>query len=82
MTKEETILEARALYAPRLRYAEVLTLAKLFGYTECAARNLVEGLDAPIKGRAIGPSTRKRNGAVVANNPRKYYDRDEIIAAL
>lgn len=61
--------EARRLYAEKLRRAECLSLAKLFGLSTPAARALIEGPHAIVKGKTYG------------KQKRKYFAREELIAA-
>lgn len=85
MTTTDPATEARRLYAPKLRRAEVISMCALFIQEPkralSFARSLIEGPDAPVKGKAYGASTRLVKGERVATNRRSYFDREEIIRA-
>ena len=81
MTTTETIAEARRLYAPKLRRAEVITLCALFGHTSFVARSFIEGPDAPVKGRSYGPGIRRVKGEFIHCRRRMLFDREEVIQA-
>ena len=84
-TTPDPATEARRLYAPKLRRAEVISLCALFiqdpKRSLSFARSLIEGPDAPVKGKAYGAPTRIVKGERVATKRRCYFDRDEVIAA-
>lgn len=77
--------EARRLYAPKLRRAEVISLCTLFIHDPkralTFARSLIEGPDAPVKGKAYGAPTRLVKGERVATARRYYFDREAVLAA-
>lgn len=81
MTTNETIAEARRLYAPKIRRAEVITLCALFGHSQYVARSLIDGPTAAVKGKVYGAATRRVNGEIVTSGRRRLYDRDEVITA-
>lgn len=85
MTTTDPATEARRLYAPKLRRAEVISLCALFIHepkrATSFARSLIEGPDAPVKGKPYGAPTRVIKGERVATKRRCYFDREEVIRA-
>lgn len=74
----EPIDQIRSEFPAKLRYSHVLAIAEEFGFSRNAGRKLIEGADAPIKGKPFGPAQRQGQ----SQRPRKFYDREEILAVL